>query len=162
MPLHGTGLAKAAKVLGLLMDAGWCWAALGVAAGWLGASWGRGVAAAMSALFSATVGYFVTESAAGTDAMSAIVVWLAVCVFLGPALGVIGAAIRRPGLVGLLAALVVPVGAATQMVVLPPRPHLTVTPGILAAEIIVWAGAVLGAAWALRRFWVTRRTVPAP
>ncbi|MFD4768607.1 hypothetical protein [Streptomyces niveus] len=68
-----------------------------------------------------------------------------------------GAAIRRPGLIGLLAALTVPVGAAVQMMVLPPRPHLTLTPAIVLAEVIVWTAAVSGAGWAVHRFWVERR-----
>ncbi|MFH9195737.1 hypothetical protein [Streptomyces globisporus] len=100
--------------------------------------------------------YYVTDvfvSGAGTD----MVTWLMVGSPFGLVLGVVGAAIRQPGLVGLLAALTVPVGAAVQMVVMPPRPHLTLSPAIILAEVIVWAAAVLGAGWAVYRSWAERR-----
>ncbi len=46
-------------------------------------------------------------------------VWWMECVVFGSVLGVVGASIRRPGVVGLLAALTVPVGAAVEMLLLP-------------------------------------------
>ncbi|MFF3129887.1 hypothetical protein ACFVRD_48870 [Streptomyces sp. NPDC057908] len=156
MPFTGTVWAKAAKVLSLLMDAGWSWAALAVAMGWLAGTWVRGALVGALALVAATVAYYVTDvfvSGAGTD----MVTWLMVGLPFGLVLGVVGAAIRQPGLVGLLAALTVPVGAAVQMVVMPPRPHLTLTPAIILAEVIVWTAAVLGAGWAVYRFWAERR-----
>ncbi|MER5989284.1 hypothetical protein [Streptomyces sp. NPDC001787] len=87
------------------------------------------------------------------------VTWLLVGLPFGLVLGGVGAAIRRPGVVGLLAALTVPVGAVVQMVVLPPRPHLTATPAVVLAEVIVWTDAVAGAGWAVHRFWAGRRVV---
>ncbi|MFF1418452.1 hypothetical protein [Streptomyces sp. NPDC058280] len=157
MSLTGTVWAKAAKVLSLLMDAGWSWAALAVAMGWLAGTWVRGALAGALALVAATMAYYATDafiSGAGTDIVS----WLLAGLPFGLILGVVGAAIRRPGPVGLLAALTVPVGAAVQMVVLPPRPHLTVTPAIILAEVTVWTTAALGAGWAVHRFWAERRT----
>ncbi|MDX3535617.1 hypothetical protein PV721_14870 [Streptomyces sp. MB09-01] len=152
----GTVWAKAAKVLSLLMDAGWSWAALAVAMGWLAGTWVRGALVGALALVAATVAYYVTDafvSGAGTD----MVTWLMVGLPFGLVLGAVGAAIKQPGWVGLLAALTVPVGAAVQMVVMPPRPHLTLTPAIVLAEVIVWTAAVLGAGWAVYRFWAERR-----
>jgi hypothetical protein len=160
MPLTGTVGAKAAEVLSLLMDAGWSWAALAVAMGWLAGTRARGALVGALALIGATVAYYVTDAfvwGAGMD----MVVWLVVGVPFGLVLGVVGAAIRRPGLIGLLAALTVPVGAAVQMVVLPPRPHLTLTPAIVLAEVIVWTASVLGAGWAVYRFRAERRAVGA-
>lgn len=159
MSFTGTVWAKAAKVLSLLMDAGWSWAALAVAMGWLAGTWVRGALVGALALVAATVAYYVTDSfvsGAGTD----MVTWLMVGLPFGLVLGVVGAAIRQPGLVGLLAALTVPVGAAVQMVVMPPRPHLTLTPAIVLAEVIVWTAAVLGAGRAVYRFWAERRAAP--
>ncbi|MFD5749712.1 hypothetical protein [Streptomyces sp. NPDC127033] len=156
MSFTGTVWAKAAKVLSLLMDAGWSWAALAVAMGWMAGTWVRGALVGALALVAATVAYYVTDafvSGAGTD----MVTWLMVGLPFGLVLGVVGAAIRQPGLVGLLAALTVPMGAAVQMVVMPPRPHLTLTPAIILAEVIVWTAAVLGAGWAVYRFWTERR-----
>ncbi|MET8331561.1 hypothetical protein [Streptomyces sp. NPDC005181] len=160
MPLVGTVWGKAAKVLSLLMDAGWSWAALAVVVGWLAGTWARGALVGALTLFAATGAYYVTDAfvwGAGTD----MVWWWVVGLPLGLGLGVVGAAIRRPGVIGFLAALTVPVGAAAQMVVLPPRPHFTVTPAIILAEVIVWTAAALGAGWAAYRFWVASRATEA-
>jgi hypothetical protein len=65
----------------------------------------------------------------------------------GPVLGAIGATIRRPGPVGLLAALVAPTGAALQMIVLPPPAEsLMATP----VRVVVWLGAAAIAVVVLR------------
>lgn len=154
--LTGTVWAKTAKVLSLLLAAGWSWAALAVAMGWLAGTWGRGALVGALALVAATAAYYATDTfvsgAGGLD-----MVWLVAGLPLGLVLGGVGAAIRRPGWSGLLAALTVPVGAAVQMIVLPPRPHLTLTPAIVLAEVIVWTAAALGACWAVHRFRADRR-----
>ncbi|MFD0622130.1 hypothetical protein ACFQ2K_04210 [Streptomyces sanglieri] len=143
-------------MLSLLMDAGWSWAALAVAVGWLARTWARGALVGALALLAATGAYYVTDAlvaGAGTD----MVAWTLVGLPFGLVLGAVGATIRRPGWIGLFAALTVPVGAAVQMVVLPPRPHLTLTPAIVLAEVVVWTAAVLGAGLAVYRFCVERR-----
>lgn len=159
-PLRGTVWASAAKVLSLLVDAGWSWAALAVAVGWLAGTPIRGALVGALALIAATGAYYVTDAFA-SGAETEMVRWGVAAVPLGLVLGAVGAAIRRPGLIGLLAALTVPVGAAVQMVVLPPRPHLTLTPTIVLAEVIVWTAAVFSAGWVVYRFWAARRTAVA-
>jgi hypothetical protein len=47
-------------------------------------------------------------------------VWLVGTLVLGSPLGIVGASIRRPGPIGVLSALVVPVGAVINMALLPP------------------------------------------
>lgn len=158
MRFVGTVWAKAAKVLSLLMDAGWAWAALAVAMGWFAGTWVRGALVGALVLAAATAAYYVTDFIVGGENMT-MSFWLGASLLIGPVLGVVGAAVRRPGLLGLFAALTVPVGAAVQMVLLPPRPHLTVTPAIVLSEVIVWTAAALGAGWALYRFWAARRAV---
>lgn len=157
MPLIDPVWGSAAKVLSLLMDAGWAWAALAVAMGWLAGTRSLGALGGALSLMSATGSYYVTDTyiaGAGTD----MVYWWTIGLPVGAMLGTVGAAIRQPGLTGLLAALVVPVGAGAQMIVLPPRPHLTLTPPIVLAEAIVWTGAALGASWAVYRYWKEKRT----
>jgi hypothetical protein len=156
-PLRGTPGGRTAKVLSLLLDAGWAWAALAVAVGWLAGTLVRGALAGTLSLIAATVAYYVTDAYVA-DAESAMAYWAVAALLLGPALGAVGAAIGRPGRVGLFAALTVPVGAAVQMVVMPPRPHLTLTPAIVLAEAVVWTGAALGVVLAVRRFRTERRT----
>ncbi|MEV8456682.1 hypothetical protein AB0467_29270 [Streptomyces sp. NPDC052095] len=159
-PITGTLWGGATKVLSLLMDAGWAWAALAVAVGWLAGTPVRGALTGALALFAATWAYYVTDAAVA-DAETDMVTWWVAGLPLGLLLGAVGSAVRRPGVAGLLAALTVPVGAAVQMVVMPPRPHLGMTPGIILAEVIVWTAAVAGAVWAVRRFRVGRRTAAA-
>ncbi|MFI1279252.1 MULTISPECIES: hypothetical protein [unclassified Streptomyces] len=159
--ITGTVLAGAAKVLSLLMDSGWAWAALAVATGWLARTWARGALTGALALIAATAAYYVMDSSIRGEPLawyeSELTLWWAASVLFGTALGAVGAAIRRPGTAGLLAALTVPVGAAAQMLLMPPRPHMTLTPGIILAEVIVWTGAALGAGWAVYRFRAERR-----
>ncbi|WP_369776380.1 hypothetical protein [Streptomyces sp. R33] len=165
VPLAGTVWAGAAKVLSLLMDSGWSWAALAVAVGWRVGARAQGALAGAVSLIAATGAYYVTDAFVLGDPLSFyamdMIRWWAAGLVLGSVLGVVGASIRRPGLVGLLAALTVPVGAAVQMVLLPPRPHLTVTPAIVVAEAIVWTAAVLSVGWAVHRFRAARRAVGA-
>ncbi|MET9046712.1 MULTISPECIES: hypothetical protein [unclassified Streptomyces] len=152
----GSAAARACTVVSLLLDAGWSWAALAVVVGWAVATPARAAVGAMAALAAATVSYYVVDAYvwdAGTD----MVVWLVVGVPLGLVLGAVGALVRRPGLTGLFAALVVPVGAAVQMVVMPPGVGLIDTRPANVAAVIVWAGAALSTAWALGRFWRRRR-----
>ncbi|WP_164784948.1 hypothetical protein [Streptomyces griseoviridis] len=198
-PLTGTVPGRTAKVLSLLLDAGWSWAALAVLAG-AGAAAGlgvagsvrgagagtglraagpargtvagtgagagaglgiaglvRGAAAGVVSLAVASTAYYAMDTVVfdgGTDTL----LWVMVSVPFGSVLGAIGAAARRPGAVGLLAALTVPAGAAAQMLLIPPRPHLTVTASIVVAETVVWTGAALGTALAVRQFLLQRRT----
>ncbi|MET9919162.1 hypothetical protein ABZZ04_18985 [Streptomyces sp. NPDC006435] len=157
-PLKGTPGGKTAKVLSLLLDAGWAWAALAVAAGLLAGTLVRGALAGTLSLIAATAAYYLTDAYVA-DAESAMAYWAVAALLFGPALGAVGAAVRRPGPVGLFAALTVPLGAAAQMIVMPPRPHLTLTPSIVLAEAVVWTSAVLGVVLAVRRFRAQRRTV---
>jgi hypothetical protein len=64
-PLTGTVWGGAAKVLSLLMDAGWAWAALAVAMGWLAGAWVRGAVVGALALMAATVAYVWTAAVIG-------------------------------------------------------------------------------------------------
>lgn len=156
----GSDLAKVSKVLSLLLDAGWSWAALAVGVGWVAGSRVRGALGGLLVLVAATVSYYVTDVYLW-DASTDMIMWLVMAVPLGLILGMVGALARRPGMTGLIAALIVPVGAAVQMVVLPVGESFTTPlPGIV-AEAIVWTGAVFGAVWAFYRFWRGRRVGPA-
>ncbi|WP_299540355.1 hypothetical protein [uncultured Streptomyces sp.] len=150
-PLAGTVWGRGAKVLSLVLGGGWAWAALAVGAGWLARTPGRGALAGALALFAATGAYYWCDSWLGETGGSPFLWWV-VGTPMGLLLGLVGTAVRRPGLVGLAAASVVPAGAAAQMILMPPRPHMTVTPGIVVAETLVWAVAVAGAGWAVYRF----------
>ncbi|MET9429930.1 MULTISPECIES: hypothetical protein [unclassified Streptomyces] len=46
------------------------------------------------------------------------------------------------------------------MILLPPRPGLTLSVQIMVAEAIVWTAAAAGAAWAVHGFLSARRATP--
>jgi hypothetical protein len=75
--------------------------------------------------------------------------WLIASVVLGPPLGVAGAAIGLPGPTGVVAALVVPAGAALQTAVLPPP-----AASVMAEPVrwSIWIAAVVAAVLVARRF----------
>ena len=123
------GWSHAAEFAGLILDAGWAWAATAVLAGWWvsrharpAAAMSRGALAGGLALGFATISYYGTDLLLGGSAGcgGAPRFWLLAGVVLGPPLGVVGAAIRLPGPTGVVAALVVPAGAGVQTAVLPP------------------------------------------
>jgi hypothetical protein len=145
------GWSHAAEFAGLILDAGWAWAATAVLAGWwvsrharLAAGMLRGALAGGLALGFATTSYYGADLLLDGSAWSGVAprFWLIASVLLGPPLGVVGAAIGLPGPAGMMAALVVPAGAALQTAVLPP-PAASVT-----AETVrwsVWIAAIVAA-----------------
>ncbi|WP_199444533.1 hypothetical protein [Umezawaea beigongshangensis] len=161
--LAGSVWAGAVTVLSSLIGAGWAWAALAVAMGCLDGTRARGALAGSVALIAVTGAYYVTDAAVlGERVVSyatEMLRWSVAGLVFGSLPGAVGAASRPPGLVGLFAAVTVPVGAAVQMIVQPSRPRLTQPTAGALAEVIVWAGVVLGVCWAVHRFWAARRAV---
>lgn len=143
--------------ISLVFDSGWAWAALAFALGWYSGNDRRPLKAALvgvAGLIVATVAYYSTDLIFGIDAYwPTVSYWLVRAVVFGLLLGSAGALARRPGTAGLLAALVVPIGAATNMMLLPVRTGL---PGESSAagwaQATVWAVAGAGAAFATFRF----------
>jgi len=84
--------------------------------------------------------------------------WLASLVF-GAVLGAIGGSIKRPGLLGLLAGLTVPVGATVEMILLPREGAAfgVVNPVYDWLRPVVWAVAAAVAAGLVARFLADRR-----
>jgi hypothetical protein len=146
-----------ARVASLVLDAGWAWAALAVVAGWLAAAPARGALAGVVALLAATTAYYATDSIIGDDALGwygpELVRWWLASVVSGSVLGTIGAYGRRPGALGLLAGLTIPIGATAQMIVSPPGPGgQFATPAENWARLIVLATAAVSAAALITRF----------
>lgn len=160
-PLAGTVWAGAAKVLSLLVGLGWAWAALAVVMGWLARTWTRGAPAAALALVAATAAYYLMDALVRDEPIGwywpEMLMWWAASVLFGSVLGVVGAAIERPGVTGLLAGLTVPVGGAVQMIVLPPRPGVAFARETVLAEVVIWAVLAIGAGRAVHRFRAARR-----
>jgi hypothetical protein len=155
-----------ARIVSFVLDAGWAWAALAVAAGWIARTPRSGAVAGVVALLTATTAYFTVDSIHRDEPFGSysaeLLRWWLVSVSLGWVLGVIGASARRKDAVGLAAALVVPLGAFAQMIVLPPGPGGPgTTAAMTSARVLVITAAVLAAAAAVIRFVRHRRDRPA-
>ena len=110
------------RALDMLLNAGSVWAGLAVLCGWLLLTPGRGAVAGLLGLACAVAGYYAYGRISGDRAdvglggLSGVIrVWAVAAVFAGPILGGVGALIRRAGVPGLVAALVVPVGTIAEM-----------------------------------------------
>ena len=118
----GLGATPSWLVLDMVVNAGFVWAGLAVLGGRLAATPVRASLAGPLALCCAVGGYYTYGLLAGNRTRVGFAglagverSWLLVAVVLGPVLGLVGAATRRPGPLGLLAALVVPAGAVAEM-----------------------------------------------
>lgn len=86
-------------------------------------------------------------------------VWWAAGVIFGAPLGAVGACAARQGVAGLLAGSTVPVGAAVQMIVLPPgRNEVIATIG----EAVVWTASAVSIGFLVVRFLSVERRRPSP
>ncbi len=154
----GTVWASVAEIVTLLLDAGWAWAALAVAAGALAGTRTSGAAAGAVALIAATTTYYITDSILREEPLAwygpELLQWSIAGVVLGLPLGVVGASIKHAGVIGLLAGLTVPAGAAVQMIVLPPRSG---APG--ASPTTAWAQGIVFTAAAVAVAVVTARFI---
>ena len=160
-----TGVVDAAEVGSLLVDVGWAWAAVAVAAGWLAGSVGRGAAAGAVSLIAATAGYYVTDSLLRDESLGGYVgearYWMLASLLFGPLLGAVGASLVRSGVTGLLACLIVPVGALVQTFFLRPGLASSGRPAAVWALAIVFAAAVASISLAVTRFVTERSRTPA-
>ncbi|WP_152628429.1 hypothetical protein [Streptacidiphilus neutrinimicus] len=162
---HGeqTFAASLMRFASYLLDAGWSWAALAVAAGLLAREYAISALAGAVALLGATMEYYVFKSWPlwGGDGSfvldSRVIFWGGASLLTGPPLGMIGARMRRPGVLGLIAGLVVPAGAALQMIYLPPVTNVSIFDGSAFPEAtwarwVVWAAAACGGAYVIVRY----------
>ncbi len=153
--LEQDGLWRAAS---MVLNSGSAWAALAVVGGWLIGRPLAGAVAGTVALVAAVVGYYAFGVLAGdrtsvglAGVSGAIRMWALLAVVVGPLLGLAGALVRRPGVVGLIAVLVVPVGVVVEMVGLRRLSGETfaVDPALAWAQAAMVVGAILGGCSAL-------------
>lgn len=158
-PLAGTLTQSVLKVLSLIVGVGWAWAALAVGIGWAVGKIVRGGLAGAVSLASATLAYYLADGALRGEPLvwyrSEIATWAIASLVLGPLLGAIGASIPRSGVIGLLAAAVVPIGAALQLAL------FGRTEGLTAEEVwarwLVWIAAAVAMVLVTGRFVRERR-----
>ncbi|MFF4774261.1 hypothetical protein ACFY05_15500 [Microtetraspora fusca] len=156
-----------AEIVSVLLDSGWAWAGLAVAVGWLitraregrppAPAWGGALAGAL-ALLAATAAYSIVDTIRSGGQLpwytSEPPLWWVASVVFGAPLGAVGACVKRPGAIGLLARLTVPVGAAVQMVVLPPGRNEVVQ---AIGRTVVWTAAAVSVGFIVVRFLLVER-----
>lgn len=158
---HTTGGWSVPEIVSVVLDSGWAWAGLAICAGWLLTRTSRslvhGAVVGPVALLAAVAAYALVDTARSGAPLSDWIhsepyVWWIAAVVFGAPLGVVGACAHLPGVVGLLARLTLPIGAAVQMVVLPPGRNEVVRD---IGQVVVWTAAALFAVYvvahALRR-----------
>lgn len=162
-----TWVSDVAEVGSLLLDVGWAWAAVAVAAGWVGGAGaiGRGAVAGIVSLMAATAAYFVMDSLLREESVNGYLgearYWWLASLTLGPLLGAVGASLVRFGVIGLLAGLIVPVGALVQTLFMQPDLAASSRPERVWALGIVSAAAIACISLVVARFALQRRRVPA-
>ncbi len=158
-------VTEVAEVGSLLLDVGWAWAAVAVAAGWLAGAIGRAAAAGAVSLLTATAAYFFMDSLLRDESLVGYAGetrrWWLASLMLGPFLGAAGASLVRSGVIGLLAGLIVPVGALVQTFFLQPGLPSSSRPAAVWAVAIVAAAAVASTSLVVARFVTQRSRRPA-
>lgn len=162
-----TAVTDVAEVGSLVLDVGWAWAAVAVAAGWLaGGEIVRGAAAGAVSLMSATAAYYFMDSVLRDESAAGYLgearYWWLASLTLGPFLGAVGAVLVRSGMIGLLAMLIVPVGALVQTLFLQPGLASNSRPAALWALVIISAAAVATISLGITRFALQRRDPATP
>jgi hypothetical protein len=156
-----TAVTNVAEVGSLVLDVGWAWATVAVASGWLAGAIVRGAMAGAVSLMSATAAYYLMDSVlrdeSATGYLGEARYWWLASLTLGPFLGAVGAMLGRSGVIGLLAMLIVPVGALVQTLFLQPGLAASSRPAALWALVIVSAAAVATISLGVARF-VTHRS----
>lgn|SRR5690606_37033206 len=155
------------EIVSILFDSGWAWAGLAVLTGWLANRAGRQGAAALVrgavagtlSLLVATAAYYALDTIVHQVPIGSYVYdtifWALAAVLFGPVLGAIGACAGRPGAIGVLARVTVPVGAAVQMVVQPPGRNEVLT---AIGQWVVWTAAAVSIAVVVVHFIRARPT----
>jgi len=151
---------EAARAASVILNAGSTWAAVAVAAGWLVGHPPQGAFAGAAALLAAVVGYYAfgvllgDRTEVGFAGVAGVLrLWALAAVVAGPVLGLVGAAIRSGGRIGLVASLVVPAGVVVEMIGLRRLDGRTfaVDPVLATTQGAMVAGAVVaGCAFLLR------------
>ena len=155
--LTNASAAPVAAAASIVVNAGWAWAGVAVAAGALAGTRGRGAVAGVLTLIATTTAYYGADAVLRHEPFGMywpeMRVWWIAALLLGSLLGAVGANIGRPGVVGLLAGLTVPVGAAVEMLWLPRwSGSLTVSVALDEVRVLVWAAAAVGAGIAVMTY----------
>lgn len=145
----------ARRVASLVVNAGAVWAGVAVLGGCLLGSVRQGLLGGPLALVPAVVVYYVLGAAVGSENLGGsadlIVFFSLLALVTGLAVGAVGGLIRRRNLLGLVAALVVPLGVCVELVWRSTSVELQPDPARPVANLILLSFALAGAVTAVIR-----------
>ena len=151
-----------ASVLTFVFNSGWAWAGIMVLGGWIGGTWHTAILTGVLAELAACTTYFATDSWLRGEPITSylleLLYWSLIALALGPGLGLVGAVARGRGRGALLAGLVIPFGAALEMVWLPRWPLDPDNTELFVVRIMVWVAAAIGGGLFLIRYLLQRRS----
>lgn len=151
-----------ASVLTFVFNSGWAWAGIMVLGGWIGGTWRTAILTGILAELAACTAYFATDSWLRGEPFTSYALelsyWSLIALALGPGLGLVGAGARGRGLGALFAGLVVPFGAALEMVWLPRWPLDPDNTQLFVVQIMVWVAAAISGGLLLIRYLRQRRS----
>jgi hypothetical protein len=149
------------RVASLVVNAGAAWAGVAVLGGWALGSVRRGLLGGPLALVPAVVLYYALGAVLGSenaDGSAGLIAFFGlVALVVGPALGAAGGLVRRRGVLGLVAMLVVPAGVGLELVWRSSTAGLPPDPARPVANLILVAMTASGVVAA-----VARRVAPPP
>jgi hypothetical protein len=149
------------RVASLVVNSGAAWAGLAVLGGWLVGSTLRGLVAGPAVLIPAVVSYYLVGAVAGSEnrdgSVDQIAYFALIALLAAPVLGAVGGTIRRRDVLGLLSAFVVPLGIYVETI--SRASGIQVDPARPPADIVLVTLATVGAAVAIARYVVARRSL---
>jgi hypothetical protein len=139
-----------------VFNSGAAWAGVAVLGGWLVGSTLRGLIAGPVVLILAVVSYYLVGAVTGSENADGSVDQLAyfglVSLVAGPVLGAAGGRIRRRDMLGLVSALVVPLGVYVETIWRASIVQVQSDPARPLADIVLVTLATVGAAVAVARY----------
>ena len=150
-----------ARIPSLILDAGWTWAAFGLADGSRPRLGRVPPLASALGLIAATVAYFGVDAIVRDEPLGSytaeLVRWWGVSILAGPILGLVGALARSPTVPGLLARFVIPVAATPQVLGIPSAISPVASPAVTAARLLLLAAAAVATIAVIARLARSRR-----
>jgi hypothetical protein len=144
------------RVASLVFNSGAAWAGVAVLGGWLVGSTLRGLIAGPVVLILAVVSYYLVGAVTGSEnrggSADQVAYFGLVSLLAGPVLGAAGGSIRRRDLLGLVSALVVPVGVYVETIWRASIVQVQSDPARPLADIVLVTFATVGAAVAVGRY----------
>jgi hypothetical protein len=151
------------RVASLVLNSGAAWAGMAVLGGWLGSSL-RGLIAGPVVLILAVVSYYFVGAMAGSEnrdgSIDQVAYFGLVALLAGSVLGAAGSRIRRRDVLGLVSALVVPLGVYAEMIWRASNVQVQPDPARPLADIVLVTLATVGVTIAVARYMRDRSDAP--